>query len=65
MLVSIISILKAMYQSQVTEYSERLKNIDYINMETLVEKVEKEIPQEEIPDNYDKIVEIIESIIRD
>jgi hypothetical protein len=64
-IVSIITVIKAMYKNQAAEINNKLQNIDYINLDTLVNKVEKEIPIDNISDSQDKIVEIIESIIQD
>lgn len=64
-IISIIDVMKAMYKSQGLEVSKRLKNIDYINLDTLTAKVEKELTTEEITKNTQKIISIIESIIQD
>lgn len=63
--VNIIDVVKSLYALQLQELNKKLKNIDYINIENLVTRVEKEIPTNEIPQNYSKIVSIIESIIQD
>lgn len=61
----IIETMKALYTNKQKEISLKLKNMDYINIDVLVKKIEEEISPEEIPDNYEKIVSIIESIIQD
>lgn len=65
LIISIIDIMKAMYRTQGHEVTKKLKNIDYINLETLTQKVEKEIPKEQISKSTQRIISIIESIIQD
>lgn len=64
-IVSIIDVVKSLYALQLQDLNKKLKNIDYINIENLVARVEKEISPHEIPQSYGKIVSIIESIIQD
>lgn len=61
----VIDIIRAVYKNQADELSKKLENISYINIDNLVNKVQQEIPPEEIPHSYNKIVKIIESIIQD
>lgn len=63
--VFILDVLKAVYQNRITEISKKLENINYINIESLTSKIETEIPSDKISENYEKILEIIESIIQD
>jgi len=63
--VFVIDVLKATYKNQTIEIAKKLENINYINIENLTSKIENEIPIEKINENYDKIIEIIESVIQD
>jgi hypothetical protein len=62
---SILDAVKAMYALQAVEISKKMKNIELIDLDNLVKKIEQEIPADEIPKNYVKIISIIESIIQD
>ena len=62
---SIIKVIRAFYQYKVKEATQKLKNIEYINIDLLVSKIKEEIPEDEIVYNYERIVSIIESIIQD
>lgn len=62
---SIIKVLRAYYQNQLKDTTQKLKNIEYINVDLLVSKIEAEIPAEEIDNSHEKIVSMIESIIQD
>jgi glutamate racemase len=62
---SIIKVLRAYYQNQLKEATQKVKNIEYINIDLLVSKIEEEIQSDEIDNNYEKIVSMIESIIQD
>ena len=62
---STIEVMKALYKYQINELNQKLKNIDYINTDILVSKIEEEIKEEDLSKNYEKMVSIIESIIQD
>ncbi|MEW5822438.1 MAG: hypothetical protein AB1782_19750 [Cyanobacteriota bacterium] len=62
---SIIKVLRAYYQNQLKDTTQKLKNIEYINVDLLVSKIEEEIPAEEIDNSHERIVSMIESIIQD
>lgn len=64
-ILSVIDVMKAMYINQTNEISKKLENIEYINIETLSNKIEKELCSDDLTKNYTKIVEIVESIIQD
>lgn len=63
--VFILDVLKGVYKNRIAEISKKLENISYINVEALTSKIETEIPSDKISENYEKILEIIESIIQD
>ena len=63
--VFVLDVLKGVYKNRIAEISKKLENISYINVEALTSKIETEIPSDKISENYEKILEIIESIIQD
>lgn len=64
-ITSIIDVVKAMYKIEGEKIAKKIKNIDYINIDTLANQVEKELAPEEINKNTERIVSLIESIIED
>ncbi|MGD9581004.1 MAG: hypothetical protein AB7V50_06500 [Vampirovibrionia bacterium] len=61
----IIEIVKAIYVNYIEETTQKLKNIDYINIEALKTKLETDLTDEKTAKDYQKIIATIESIIQD
>lgn len=64
-ILGLIDVLKSVYKNQIDELTRKIENIEYINTTVLINKIEKEIPAEDIPANTEKIISIIESVIQD
>lgn len=62
---SVIELMKSMYEVQIADLSQKLKNIDYLNIDSLVKKIEKDYPKLNPQTDYGKIVKLIEEILRD
>jgi hypothetical protein len=65
LIMSTLDIIKVLYQNQINDLSKKLQNINYINIDALVNKIEEELASDELEQNFDKVVSIIESIIQD
>ena len=62
---SVVSVLEANYELQITELKKKLNNINYLNFDSLIIRIEKENPNFINTPNYNGIVSIIDSVLED
>ncbi|NCC71331.1 hypothetical protein EOM09_07160 [bacterium] len=61
----IIKIIRSMHQQQIEKFTKKVENIEHLHIESLISRIEGEIPASEWKDNYNKIISLIEDLLED